>query len=57
MFSVKHGIDQGVHYYLSSVEDGWAAMEDVTDHIDSIYKKMASPIQVLDSLRYELNNQ
>ena len=32
-------------------------MEDVTDHIDSIYKKMASPIQVLDSLRYELNNQ
>ena len=57
VFSVKHGIDQGVHYYLSSVEDGWAAMEDVTDHIDSIYKKMASPIQVLDSLRYELNNQ
>lgn len=57
VFSVKHGIDQGVHYYLSSVEDGWAAMEDVTDHIDSIYKKMASSIQVLDSLRYELNNQ
>lgn len=57
VFSVKHGVDQGVRYYLSSVENGWAAMEDVTDHIDSIYKKMASPIQMLDSLRYELNHQ
>lgn len=57
VFSVKHGIDQGVHYYLSSVENGWAGMEDVTDHIDSIYQKMASPIQMLDSLRHELNHQ
>ena len=31
-------------------------MEIVTDNIDLIYKKMASPIQILDSLRYELNN-
>lgn len=31
-------------------------MQRVTDNIDLIYKKMASPIQMLDTLRYELNN-
>ena len=31
-------------------------MEKVTDNIDKIYKKMASPSEVLDTLRYELNN-
>lgn len=31
-------------------------IDNVTDNIDLIYKKMATPIQMLDTLRYELNN-
>ena len=31
-------------------------MECVTEHIDLIYQKMTSPIQELENLRYELNN-
>lgn len=56
LFSVKHGINEKTNYYLSSMEDGNVSMDLVTDHIDTIFKKMATPIQALDSLRYELNN-
>lgn len=31
-------------------------MRNVTGNIEEIYKKMASPIEALDTLRYELNN-
>ena len=56
LFSVKHGTGQKVHYYLSENTEDGILMEQVTDNIDLIYKKMASPIKILDSLRYELNN-
>ena len=57
LFSAKHGIDKKVNYYLSSMEGNRVVMDLVTDNIDSIYKKMASPIQMLETMRYELNNQ
>lgn len=57
LFSHKYKINEKVNYYLSSVEDDKIHMNRVTDNIDQIYKKMASPIQELDSLRYELNNE
>ena len=57
LFSVKHGIDEKVNYYLSSMDQGHVKMEYVTDRIDSVYERMASPIQILESLRYELNNR
>lgn len=56
LFSCKYGTDGNVNYYLSSNAEGAVTMEYVTENIDSIYKKMASPIQMLDTLRYELNN-
>ena len=57
LFSHKYEINKKVNYYLASnIEEG-AIIERVTDNIDLIYKKMASPIQVLDTLRHELNNQ
>lgn len=56
LFSCKYGTDHKVNYYLSSNNDNAVTMECVTDKIDLIYKKMASPIQMLDTLRYELNN-
>lgn len=57
LFSAKHGIDKKVNYYLSSMEGNRVVMDLVTDNIDSIYKKMASPIQILETMRYVLNNQ
>ncbi len=56
LFSCKYGSDDRVNYYLSSNDDNVVKMECVTKDIDLIYKKMASPIQMLETLRYELNN-
>lgn len=56
LFSCKYGTDKKVNYYLSSNHDNTVVMENVTENIDLIYKKMATPIQMLDTLRYELNN-
>lgn len=56
IFSVKHGTDSKVNYYISKLGKNGAGLEMVTDNIDKIYEKMASPIQLLDTLRYELNN-
>lgn len=57
LFSIKHGSDKKVNYYLASLEQGSAKMECVTGNIDMIYKKMSSPILVLDTLRDELDNK
>lgn len=56
LFSCKYGTDSRVNYYLSSNVGNTVTMENVTEKIDLIYKKMASPVQMLDNLRYELNN-
>lgn len=57
LFSIKYGTDSKVNYYLSSIKENGARMENVTDDIEKIYRKMASPIQLLDTLRYEINNR
>ena len=36
---------------------GIAKIENVNDHIDLIYQKMASPLDILNTIRYELENQ
>ena len=56
LYSVKHGIDNKVNYYLSSMSNNCVEMELVTKEIDKIYKKMATPIQALNTLRHELNH-
>lgn len=56
LFSCKYGIEEKVNYYLSSNVENVVRMDCVTDNLDLIYKKMASPIQLLETLRYELNN-
>lgn len=57
IFSKKYEIDKKVNYYLSSNVENRVKMDNVTDKLDLIYSKMASPIQVLETLRYELNNK
>lgn len=56
LFSCKYKTDSKVNYYLSSNIENEVTIDCVTENIDLIYKKMASPIQSLDTLRYELNN-
>lgn len=56
LFSCKYGTDSRVNYYLASNIDNTVKMDLVTGNIGAIYKKMSSPIQLLDTLRYELNN-
>lgn len=57
LFSKKHEIEDKCNYYLSELEDGVAKIENVNDHIDLIYQKMASPLDILNTIRYELENQ
>lgn len=57
LYSKKHEIEDKCNYYLSEVEDGVAKIENVNDHIDLIYQKMASPLDILNTIRYELENQ
>lgn len=57
LFSKKHEIESKCNYYLSEVEEGVAKIENVNDHIDLIYQKMASPLDILNTIRYELENQ
>ncbi len=56
LFSCKYNTDNNVNYYISSVNDNKVEMRNVTGNIEEIYKKMASPIEALDTLRHELNN-
>ncbi len=56
LFSCKYETDSKVNYYLSSNIENEVTIDCVTQNIDLIYKKMVSPIQILDTLRYELNN-
>lgn len=56
LFSCKYKTDSRVNYYLSEKAGDAVIMNCVTDNINLIYEKMASPIQMLDTLRYELNN-
>lgn len=56
LYSIKHGIDKKVNYYLASLEENQVLMKNVTDNIDELYKGMATPTNTLDTLRYELFN-
>lgn len=56
LFSCKYKTDDKVNFYLSVNNVNTVTMECVTNKIELIYKKMASPIQILDTLRYELDN-
>ena len=56
LFSCKYGTDKQVNYYLSENNGDTVSMNCVTANLELVYQKMASPIQMLDTLRYELNN-
>lgn len=51
LYSGKHGITDKVHYYLTDGKEE-AVLEEVSDHLDAIYEKLAAPLDELDSIRY-----
>lgn len=57
LFSKKHRISDRTNYYLSKVVDSQVEFQKVSRDLEAIYKEMASPISVLETLRYELTEE
>ena len=52
VFSAKYNTKDRTRYYLAENEGDTARLQDVTDNIDAIYKKLSDPMQMLENLRY-----
>jgi predicted ATPase len=57
LYSRKYKTKNRVNYYLAEAGMQGATMECVTDNLEQAYDKMVSPIDILETLRNELNNQ
>ena len=56
VYSKKHGVSNACQYYLSSMDGEFAVIENVTGNTEKIYKKLASPLQLLENERYHNEN-
>ena len=54
-YSAKHGTTEKCSYYLSDLDDGCARFIEVTSDTEPIYKKLATPFQTLENVKYEIN--
>ncbi len=54
VYAAKYGVADKCRYYLASLVDESAVIDDVTDNIEKIYCKLASPIQTLENERGRL---
>lgn len=52
VYASKHEVVDNCKYYLSQQMEHEFCIEDVTDDIERIYQKLASPFQVLENERY-----
>lgn len=57
LFSKKHKISDRTNYYLSRAVGSQVEFKKVTEDLEAIYKEMASPISVLETLRYDLTEE
>lgn len=55
IYSHKYETACTTNYYLAENEGDISSLRDVTDNIDSIYKKLSDPMQELENLRYGLS--
>ncbi len=53
VYSAKHGVADVCRYYLSRNEGSASVIENVTDNIEMIYKRLARPLQVLEDESYD----
>ena len=57
VYTAKYGTDDQCKYYLASLKENdtdLSNIEDVTDHIEAIYRKLARPLQDLENERGRL---
>lgn len=52
VYAAKYEVSDKCKYYLASAKEDLADIEDVTDNIEAIYKKLARPLQDLENERY-----
>ena len=53
VYAAKHTISNKCKYYLSENRDDYSEINDVSNDIDKIYKKLAEPFQKLENQKYE----
>jgi len=53
VYGKKHGIKDKINFYLAENEKDISNIQDVTDSIDVIYKKLAKPLQNLEDIEWE----
>ena len=54
VYAAKYGVADKCRYYLASLVNENAVIDDVTDNIEKIYSKLARPIQKLENERGRL---
>lgn len=52
VYSAKYGIEDKCKYYMTNAEENGSVIEDVSENIEKIYKKLARPLQELENERY-----
>ncbi len=58
IFSIKHQISDSNKYYLSyENEDGLYEIEDATDNLEKIYELLTEPLQTIENVRSELDDE
>lgn len=53
VYSAKYSVANKCKYYLSENIGHISTIKDVTTHTDEIYKKLAMPLEILQSMRFE----
>lgn len=55
VYSAKYKIEEKCKYYSSELKDKDIILNDVTNSIDIIYKKLSKPFQTLEDLQYRID--
>lgn len=51
VFAAKYKISDKLNFYMTEMQDGVSYLNDVTENIDIIYKKLSDPLQKLENIR------
>lgn len=55
VYAAKYQIADRCKYYMATVHDDVSRIEDVSDHVDVIYQRLARPLQELENTRWQEN--
>lgn len=54
VYSSIYNISDKTHFYMAENKGNISLLQDVTENIDDIYKKLSDPMQALENLRYNI---